>query len=595
MKATYESGSEILQSSFDDLENEINRSALNIEPVGSASDGRLFFKNTKNMIAEINTLVSSYDNESARKELREFLEESFTPTLNDCYQNVMVFPAIDDINLTDDKVTLVLFEPYIEGGLHPDLQSFYDDALRKNRVMFLSGQRNTMDKLLQTAKELKAIQVIISRMDGERVNKNDPQYIKANEKLDKITLNLLQTARETFVTLYYPSKKDLMKADFLMQFTNNEFDGEKQVKDVLLQRQKFTEDVTGDTFRKKCEDRLFTQKEMRWVDVKARASINPAWQWHLPRALDDLKDDMLKKGKWRESGGYIEKPPFPLEKTDVIIQELHRDDNTGAATLRISPKYGDNVLYEIDGPATSASLLVEKPKEFKTKDLKLSFLCIDSSEDHETGDPREWTNKITLQYRVYDKEDNKFVELKSAPNVPIRYTTDGSNPKEHGGIYSGEFVVPDKSTHVLAIAEKKGIYSDLLTIQIIHGPEEPVEIDKTKPLTLNRKIKTNDTKETYTETDQIKKHKAKLCEVTVTFFRTKEETKEKGWIELSIDRSTEVDPEILEIEMDNIRSNFLKDGKVNISLGYSAIQFPSGQHFLDWVAEKKLSLTGILH
>ncbi len=38
LKATYESGSELLQSTFKELENEVNRSALNVEPVGSSSD-----------------------------------------------------------------------------------------------------------------------------------------------------------------------------------------------------------------------------------------------------------------------------------------------------------------------------------------------------------------------------------------------------------------------------------------------------------------------------------------------------------------------------------------------------------------------------
>ena len=110
------------------------------------------------------------------------------------------------------------------------------------------------------------------------------------------------------LSAYYPAKTGLLKADFFMEFTGNDYNGEKQVKDVLLQRQKFTVDVTDDNFRKKCEDRLFTQKEMRWSDVKDRAATNPAWQWHLPRALDDLKDDMLKKasgGAWR----LYRKPP----------------------------------------------------------------------------------------------------------------------------------------------------------------------------------------------------------------------------------------------------------------------------------------------
>ena len=38
LKATYQSGSQILQSSFKELENEANRSAINIEPVALNSD-----------------------------------------------------------------------------------------------------------------------------------------------------------------------------------------------------------------------------------------------------------------------------------------------------------------------------------------------------------------------------------------------------------------------------------------------------------------------------------------------------------------------------------------------------------------------------
>ena len=36
LKATYESGSELIRSTFKELDNEVSRSAINIEPVGSA-------------------------------------------------------------------------------------------------------------------------------------------------------------------------------------------------------------------------------------------------------------------------------------------------------------------------------------------------------------------------------------------------------------------------------------------------------------------------------------------------------------------------------------------------------------------------------
>jgi hypothetical protein len=560
-------------------------------------DGRLFFKNTKNLIAELNSLVDSYDTENAKKELRTFLEDKFRPTsYGDCYQKVLVFPAVDDIHLSEDSVLLVLFEPYTGTtpnnlGLHPDLAKFYEDTRLKNRVMFLSGQRSTMEKLIRSAKEHKAIKVIIARMEEEKVPANNPQYQKAIEKLHKIQLEIMQAARETFVNLYYPAKNGLMKADFFMQFSSNDYNGEKQIRDVLIQRQKFTEDITSDTFRKKCEDRLFTQKEMRWSDVKDRAATNPVWQWHKPSALDYLKDSMLAKQVWREKGGYIEKPPFPKEKTSVQIQEIRRDDETGEVTLKITPKYGDKVYYEVGGIATTASQLIENLNEFKTSDIKLSFLCVDSTNEHETGEPVEWKNTISLKYRIIDRGDHKIVELQSSPHAQIKYTTDGSNPNEHGGVYHSEIIVPKNTTYVLAIAEAEGVYSEQLSIKLDWDPNKNFEIDKKKKLTLYKQVRTNDTAETYKQLDLLKKHGAHIKDVIVTFYKTDSNNNDNGWIELTFDAKTSVNIEKLEETMASIRKSFLEDTQVNINLEYDVTVFENGQSFIDWMTESKKSLT----
>ncbi|ANX00038.1 glycosyl transferase [Thermoclostridium stercorarium subsp. thermolacticum DSM 2910] len=554
-------------------------------------DGRIFFKNTKNLIAELNSLVDSYDNESAKKELKTFLGEKFKPTIKDCYQEVLVFPAVDEIRLSEDKVTLVLFEPYPGGtGLHPDLQKFYENERYKNRVMFLSGTRSTMEKLYHAAKEHKAINQIIARMDEEKVPENNPQYQKAVDKRDRITLDLLQAARETFMQLYYPTKNGLMKADFFMEFTGNEYSGEKQIRDVLLQRQKFTLDVADDSFRKKCEDRLFIRKEMHWSEIKEQAAINPAWQWHIPRALDDLKEEMLKREIWREHGGYIEKPPFPKEKTNVLIQEIRRDDTTGEVTLKLIPQYGDRIYYEIGAPATTASSLVENPNEFKTKEMRLSFLCVDSTGEHETGDPVEWQNKIDLKYRIFDRGSDKVVEFVSAPPATIRYTTDGSNPKEYGGIYDGEIIVPKNCTYVLAVAENQGIYSEVLQIKIDWKSSYGITIDKNKPLKLDKRCRTDDTRETYSELELLKKHNAEISDVIITLYKSDDVSGEKGWVELTVDKSLKIKIDNIEKSIDSVRNNFMPEGKVNISLEYGTAIFATGQDFLDWVAEKKKSL-----
>src|SRR5699024_6829754 len=56
-----------------------------------------------------------------------------------------------------------------------------------------------------------------------------------------------------------------------------------------------------------------------WKDVVMRAKSNPVWPW-MPGAsgMDTLKTEALKQGRWRlGEDGYIEKGPFPKEKTGL--------------------------------------------------------------------------------------------------------------------------------------------------------------------------------------------------------------------------------------------------------------------------------------
>jgi hypothetical protein len=553
-------------------------------------DGRIYFQNTKNIIAEMNSLIDSYNNESAKKELRVFLEEKFKPNLADCYQKLYVFPALDEVQLEQDKVSLVIVEPYeLSNELNPDVQKFYEYQRFKNRVMFLTGQRRTMENLYTKAKEHKAIKEIISRMEGEKVKDSDPQFKKAQDKLDVIKLELLQAARDTFQCLYYPTKYGLLKVDFIMQFLGNEYNDEKQIKEVLIKKQKFTTDLYDEKLRRMCEADLFTRKEMRWQEVKERAATNPEWIWYEPSALDNLLENMLRKDIWRLNGGYVDKGPFPKEKTNVLIQQLRYNEETGEAVLRLTPQYGDKIYYEINGPATSASNLVENPNEFKTKELKLSFACIDSTGEHETGEPVYWTNKITIKGRVYDKNGKKVLELRGTPNVKIKYTTDGSNPKENGGIYEREIEVPDDTTLILAVAEEKGIYSEEIRIKVEKGSVYSREIDKSRQLTLVKTLQYQDTKSTYEELNMLKKNNVSVADVRIVLFKNGTGSGD-GWIDVSIGKDIICKPEVLEEVLDSIRNSLIQNGSVNISFEYNKAIFETGQKFLDYIADKKKTL-----
>ncbi|MEC2157656.1 DUF499 domain-containing protein [Virgibacillus halodenitrificans] len=555
-------------------------------------DNRLFFKDVKNVNAELLSLVDTYSDEIAKQEIKKILAEKFSPELKDCYQEVEVFPAIDEIEIKQDKIMLILFEPNPNGvGLQRDLAEFYENVKYKNRVMFLTGQRNSMENLLDVSKQLKAIQSIINRMKNEdKIPESDTQFQQAQDILHKVELNLLQTSRETFITLYYPTEDGFESSDFKMEFKNNKFNAEEQIRNVLIDVMKFDKDTTSDTFRRKFEKRIFTTRQARWIDLKERVATTTSWSWHHPNALEELKNECLKKDIWIEEGGYLDKePPAPETSVNVREQEHLRNLETGEVTLKITPQNGDKIHYEINGDATPGSSEVTDLNAFTTKELSLTFLCVDSSGKHATGPVTRWENNVQLQYDTFDKDGNNYIELKaSSPKVTIKYTTDGSNPKNSGGIYEDVFEVPTGTKFVQAIAvhEDLGIFSEPLSIPIT---ETKFEIEKEKPLTLTHSLRPSVTSEVYKQLETLNKHKAKIAGVSLQVFE-KTNSIQQSWLELSFDPYAFHGTESFVKQLDELRNEFFKDKNVEISMNIEKCIFEKGQDFEDWIAENKYSL-----
>ncbi|MCH6265088.1 DUF499 domain-containing protein [Neobacillus citreus] len=554
-------------------------------------DNRLFFKDVKNVNAELLSLVDTYSDEIAKQEIKKVLTDKFAPGLKDCYQEVEVFPAIDEIEIKQDKTMLILFEPNPNGvGLKKDLEEFYENVKYKNRVMFLTGQRNSMENLLDVSKQLKAIQSIIDRMKEEKVLESDSQFQSAQEILHKVELNLLQTSRETFITLYYPTSDSFESSDFKMEFKNNKFDAEEQIRNVLIDVMKFDKDTSNDIFRRKFESRIFTSRQMRWIDLKERVATTTSWSWHHPKALDDLKSECLKKGIWVEEGGYLDKEP-PAPETSVNVRELEhlRDPVTGEVVLKITPQNGDKVYYEINGDATPGSLEVTDFNTFKTSELSLTFLCVDTTGKHATGTLTRWKSNVQLQYDTFDKNGNNYIELKAtSPKVTIKYTTDGSNPKNSGGVYDDVFEVPKGTKFVQAIAvhEDLGIFSEPVTIPIT---ESKFEVEKDKPLTLSHSLRASVTSEVYKQLEILNKHKAKVAGVTLDVME-KANSMQQSWMSLSFDNYAFHETESYVKQLDELRNVFFKDKNIEVSMNIEKCSFEKGQNFEDWVAENKQSL-----
>ncbi|WP_373508598.1 FN3 associated domain-containing protein [Thiocapsa sp.] len=190
--------------------------------------------------------------------------------------------------------------------------------------------------------------------------------------------------------------------------------------------------------------------------------------------------------------------------------------------LRATPLNGDTVYVEIGAPATTASQRLSG-RDYETAEMVVSFLAVDSTGQHETGETftwhnRIWHNRITIKSRVYDRGADKVVELRTAPPAPMRYTTDGSDPKVAGGAYNEPVVLPAGTRFVLAVAEGKGSHSEVHHVAVNwNQPVDAKPIDTAAPATWTpvshpeKVFRFNTTQAAYGFIERLKKHAGKAA------------------------------------------------------------------------------------
>lgn len=545
----------------------------------TARDGRLYFKDTQNINAKLESYTQSMLGDSKEKELRTQLESIFTPRTKDCYQRVQCLPALDEIQPVQDSVTLVVFRP-TDAAL-TTIRQFHDQVTYKNRICFLTGDAHTYERVLDSASRLKAIGAILDELRAEGRPDGDPQMQEALSILDKLRAKLYMAVKSTFLTLYYPTREGLSKLDLDFQYSEHKFEAEEQIRKALEGSYKYTVEIGPDSgFRKRVENKLWPRdrQEAPWSQVKANAAQDGSWVWHVTNALDQLKAILVQRDQWRESEGYVDRGPFPQPKTDVRVQAIRRDDDTGKVTLKVTPIHGDRVFMETGGgQATPASQLVDGDI-VEVDGLQYSFVAVDTMNVHETGEPIAYSNSITLKHRFYQDGDDLRCELKAAPPAAIRYTTDGSNPVANGGAYSAPFVVAKGARVVLAVpANGTG------TVERFDVPTEPekVAVDPTKPYFWKRSFQHAVTMETFNFLGLCRKHEAYLGGVHLTVAH------ERKWVELALDENSYHDVDTVESVIEMIRK-LLPQGSV--SLKATSLNVPSGQALQEMVAELKTTL-----
>ncbi len=544
-------------------------------------NGALLYKDVANVSAKINTYRKGYNPEAIRKEMKAQMKELFEPKMKDLYQQLYILPALDEIEVDKDKIALVIFQPYAQGGLQPEMQEWYENLRYKNRVFFLTGDQQSIDSVFENARSIRAAEDVKAEFDSEKVPTNDPQYQEIEQLIETYRFRFYSATTNVFTKLIFPTRRGLMDTNINLQFEKNKLEGEEQIRQTMIEKRKFTTETEKEAFLKQLEQKLFEgNKERPWGEIIDAAATNTSWLWHKPNALSQTRREQVSKDHWREDGNWIKIGPFPKPPTDVRIQEMGRDEKTGKMRLRIQPVRGSVVHYAYGKKVSDNDPVWDPKKDLETDELYVAFLCVDPEGTHETGDTKVWQNTIDLKYEFYPQGDVFRVEFKVAPrNAEIFYSTDGSEPIEYGGTYADPFEAKPK-TKILAVAKKEELESKRIEFDLPDiGASAELEINPVTPLTYKKRSEMTTTAETFHLINLLKRFEIEGFGLAVNVDGDQ-------WLSMEVDERVSYKAEQIEEAVNFVWDKLLHTGELSLAL--SRLKFSTGQHFLDFAREATL-------
>ena len=557
----------------------------------NSADGRLYFKNQQNLAAKLRATALSLHAETVDRMLREHLEQHYAASLRDCFQVVKVLPPPDEVQVEQERTTLVVVRPGGQANQLPisaDWQAWWEQQQYKNRVLFLTGSRDTFQKVIDAARQTRALQSIEDELRQDKTPADDPQWRALDGLRDRIALQFSAALKEAFDQIVYPSINTALRATGVdLAFAGNR-SGEATIRQTLDGAQKFTTKIDDDAFRSRAEARLFGSAETKvvlWSDFKRNAAVNTNWPLHKTSALDDLKAECVRRGLWREEGNHVRRGPFPPPSPTVEIRELSVDeDGDGRAYLKVEPLHAPAIVFETgDTDPTPASSPVPTPARFEATALRYRFLAHDPTVLTLASPVKQWTAKIRLKYQLHNRGDHFEVELRALPRVAgiaIRYTTDGSAPTHVGAAtYDGSFRVPAGSRVVCAVAGASdlGLYSEVLRIPIPQPGGNGPKLDATRPARWTQRAKLDDAGAVW---DFVRRLDEAATVIAFDLQLTAESTEGLQHVEYSGALDAGYTAAALQIAADKLQE-IVGAGALRMTVG--SLGFDTGQALLDWL------------
>lgn len=572
--------------------NVLDKLAMRAWYLHNSADGRLFFKNQQNLAAKLRSTALSLHAETVDRMLRTRLESYFSPSIRDCYQLIKVLPPLDEVQIDLDKTTLIIVRPGGQANQLPvssDWQNWWEQQQYKNRVLFLTGSRDTFQKVLDAARQFRALQSIEDELKSENTPVDDPQWRSLDALNDRVGLQFTAALKESFDQIVYPSiSSSLRTTGTDLSFAGNQ-NGEATIRNTLDGVQKFTTKIDDDGFRSKAEARLFGTEGAQtvlWADLKRAAAVNTSWPLHKLSALDNLKAECIRRDLWREEGNHIRRGPFPPPMPEVALRELAVDeDGDGLTYLRLEPLHAPVVVYETgEAVPTRSSTPVPTPSRFEAKALRYRFLAVDPNDMARQSAIKDWTAKLRLKYQCHDRGDHYEIELLALPKVngiTVFYTTDGSSPTNSGhATYDGKFRVPANSRVVCAIAvcAEYRLNSEVIRIPIPQqGEERRPQIEATKPARLNQQLKLDDSGAVW---DIIQRLEKTVSVYAYDISLTAESSDGMQNVDYSGTLQGGYEASSIRLLADKLQE-MVGGGNIRMTIG--SLGFATGQELLDWL------------
>ncbi|HCT3537298.1 TPA: chitobiase/beta-hexosaminidase C-terminal domain-containing protein, partial [Enterobacter hormaechei] len=244
-------------------------------------------------------------------------------------------------------------------------------------------------------------------------------------------------------------------------------------------------------------------------DIVNRAKCNPGWPW-MPGSsgMDTLRTEALKQGRWRMGeDGYIEKGPFPKEKTSVNVTLISTNPETGESLLTLTPRNAGEspvIYFSTKSEVFDSDPQVLDLENFSTLEGTLYFKVVDPTGKYECGPATRWVAELKIRHQIEPSADMRKVTLQCSPKAEMYYTLDGSNPKD-GQLYTVPFEVGTESARLLIYA-KSGEATKTADFQIPNSGDKTIQIDDVKParLSSSKRVPLDTTEKVFTIINRFK-------------------------------------------------------------------------------------------